>query len=90
MRLDDKTREEAAAWFSALRRGPMPIEERAAFDAWRADPVHQAALNHMHELWGEVSAIKELGVTVPPARPAVRRFATPSGSALALLVAGIG
>ena len=75
MRLDEQTREEAAAWFSALRRGPMSIDERAAFDAWRADPVHQAALNHMHELWGEVSAIKELGVTVPPARPVVRRFA---------------
>jgi transmembrane sensor len=90
MKLDDKTREEAAAWFSALRRGPMSIEEREAFDGWRADPFNQAALNHMHELWGEVSAIKELGVTAPQPVSRARRIAGAS-SALALLVAfGVG
>ena len=35
----------------------MPLEERQAFDAWRADPLHQAALNRMHEVWGELAAV---------------------------------
>jgi transmembrane sensor len=87
MKLDDTTREEAAAWFAALRRGPMSLEERAAFDAWRADPRNQAALHGMHELWGEVSAIKELGVGVPsPAAARWRRLA--AGLAVAVALGG--
>lgn len=88
MKLDDITREEAAAWFAALRRGPMPVEERAAFDAWRADPRKQAALDSLHELWGEVSAIRELGVTAPRPRPAFARLA--AGVAAAVVLAGGG
>lgn len=90
MKLDDKTRDEAAAWFSALRRGPMSIEEREAFDAWRADPVHQAALNHMHELWGEVSAIKELGVAVPEPRSRLQRFAGVAAAVLLIVGGAVG
>lgn len=38
----------------------MSLEERQAFDVWRADPVHQAALNYMHEVWGELAAVGEV------------------------------
>ena len=84
MKLDDTTREEAAAWFAALRRGPMSLDERASFDAWRADPRNQTALNGMHELWGEVSAIKELGVRAPSPPSRLRRLAAGLGIALVL------
>lgn len=65
MILDDDIHEEAARWFAAQRRGPMSLEERQAFDAWRADPLHQAALNRMHEVWGELAAV---GRVIPRAR----------------------
>lgn len=67
---DDDIEHEAAQWFAAQRRGPMALEERQAFDEWRADPVHQTALNRMHEVWGEVSTVGEMGVT--PRRRAAR------------------
>ena len=38
MRLSTDRREAAAAWFAAQRRAVMSVEERAAFDDWRADP----------------------------------------------------
>lgn len=91
MRVDEGTRDEAAAWFAALRRGPMTLDERAAFDAWRSDPKNQAALAGMHELWGEMSALRDLGVAAPrPARP-VRRWAAIAASVAVLAgVAGVG
>jgi transmembrane sensor len=86
MIVDDRTREEAAEWFAVLRRGPMSVEERTAFDAWRADPDNQRALDRMHELWGELSALDQpaLGLR-QPARP--RRLAA-IAAASALIVAG--
>jgi transmembrane sensor len=89
MMLEEKTREEAASWFAAMRRGPMSLEERDAFDRWRAHPVHQAALSHMHELWGEVSAIKELGVVAPRPGVRVRRLAAAFAAGLVLAGAGV-
>lgn len=68
MKLTEQTRQEAARWFAAQRRGPMAVEERQAFDHWRADPINQAALNSMHEVWGEVAGIGQLGVEVPRRR----------------------
>ena len=88
MKLDETTREEAATWFAALRRGPMAVEERQAFDAWRADPRKQAALDGMHELWGEVSAVRELGVAAPAPRPSLGRMAA-GIAAGAVLTAGV-
>ncbi|MBQ1542231.1 hypothetical protein C5708_11395 [Caulobacter sp. CCUG 60055] len=70
MRLSTDRREAAAAWFAAQRRAVMSVEERAAFDDWRADPQNLAALNAMHELWGEMAAIKAAG---PQLRASVRR-----------------
>jgi transmembrane sensor len=82
MKFSDQVRNEAASWFAAVRRGPMTIEERQAFDEWRADPIHQAALNSMHELWGEMSGLEQLGVELPSIRqPRTRWFAAAAGIA---------
>lgn len=70
MIVQDDIEQAAARWFAAQRRGLMSLDERQDFDAWRADPVHQAALNRMHEVWGEISAVGEMGVT--PRRRVVR------------------
>ncbi|WP_312218466.1 FecR domain-containing protein [Brevundimonas sp.] len=83
--MDDDIHEEAARWFAAQRRGPMSLEERQAFDAWRADPLHQAALNRMHEVWGELAAV---GRVIPRARQRTilrRRTAFAAVMALGLL-----
>lgn len=58
MKLSVERREAAAAWFAVQRRAVMSIEEREAFDGWRVDPQNLAALNAMHELWGEMAALK--------------------------------
>lgn len=55
-----RRREEAIAWFSARRAGVMSVDQEQAYDAWRADPQNQAALDAIHEKWGELSALKEL------------------------------
>jgi transmembrane sensor len=65
-KVDDIRREEAAAWFSAQRRGAMSFEERARFDEWCTDRQNQAALDAIHELWDELSALKT--ATAPPSR----------------------
>jgi transmembrane sensor len=85
MKLDEQTREEASRWFAALRRGPMSLDERQAFDKWRTDPLHQAALNSMHELWGEAAGIGQFGVKIP------RRISWPrSAAAAAGIIAVLG
>lgn len=94
MKLDETRREEAAAWFAALRRGAITAEERQAFDAWRADPVNQAALHHMHELWGETAALKSLGNNIRRSEPKAarprRRQRAMAAAVACLLVAGAG
>lgn len=89
MMLDEQTRQEAAQWFAALRRGPMSLDEREAFDAWRADPVHQAALNSMHEVWGEVANIGQFGVEVPRRKVWQRTAAMAVGAVAVLASAGL-
>lgn len=71
MILSDEIQQEAAQWFAAQRRGPMSLEERQAFDAWRSHPLHQAALNRMHEVWGELSTVGEM-VPAPRRRAPVQ------------------
>lgn len=78
--------DEAAAWFAALRGGPMSLERRTAFDAWRADPRNQAALDAMHELWGETAILK-----AAPRSAGKRRMLRPLialAASLGLLAAG--
>lgn len=78
--------EQAAAWFAAQRAGAMLIEQREEFDLWRADPRNQAALDRMHELWGELAVLKLSGPAPRKALPFPRRAI----AAAALLVAVIG
>lgn len=84
MKFDDEVRDQAATWFAALRRGPMEVGERQAFDAWREDPVHQAALNSMHELWGELAAARPVFERTEEA-PEPRRRWIPAAAAAALV-----
>lgn len=63
----------------------MSLDERQAFDAWRSHPLHQAALNRMHEVWGELSTVGEMV-------PAPRRRAPVGGrwaAVAAVLVVGL-
>ncbi len=63
----------------------MSLEERQAFDVWRSHPLHQAALNRMHEVWGELSTVGEMV-------PAPRRSASVRGrraAIAAVLVLGL-
>ncbi len=78
--------EQAAAWFAAQRAGAMLVEQREAFDLWRADPRNQAALDRMHELWGELAVLKLGGPAPRKALPFPRR----AMAAAAVLVAVIG
>ncbi|SEH12626.1 FecR family protein [Sphingopyxis sp. YR583] len=89
MKFNDDVREEAANWFAALRRGPMTVEERTDYDEWRQSPVNQAALNSMHELWGELAALNPEAVKPQrsPAR-ASRRWLPVAASVALMLGAG--
>lgn len=61
----------------------MSLDERQAFDAWRTDPLHQAALNRMHEVWGELAAVGSVAPRTDH-RPIRRRTAI-----AAVLVLGV-
>lgn len=75
MRSSMERREAAAAWFAAQRRTLMSVDEKTAFDEWRADPENLAALNAMHELWGEMAALKDVRPALRVSRPPWRRHA---------------
>ncbi|WP_332767742.1 FecR family protein [Phenylobacterium sp.] len=82
-------REAAAAWFAVQRRAVMSIEEREAFDAWRADPQNLAALNAMHELWGEMAALKAVQPVLRTPSLQRRRIAVGATGGIAVAVAGL-
>lgn len=84
MKFSKERREQAAAWFAAQRRAVMSVEERAAFDAWRADAQNLAALNAMHELWGEMAALK--GAQPALQMPSSRNRRTALGAVAATVV----
>jgi len=88
MFLNDDIHEEAARWFAAQRRGPMSLDERQAFDAWRTDPLHQAALNRMHEVWGELAAVGSVASRTDH-RPIRRHRRTAIAAVLVLGVTGL-
>jgi transmembrane sensor len=67
----------------------MSVEERAAFDAWRADPQNLAALNAMHAFWGEMSALKGADSSVKSSSTPSRRLAIGGAVAACLLVGGL-
>lgn len=77
--------DQAAAWFAAERAGVMLVEQRAEFDAWRADPRNQSALNAMYELWGDLAVLKAAN---PAAPKKVERPYAAIAAALLLVVVG--
>ena len=53
-------RKVARDWIVRLADAPAP-EDRAAFTRWvLADPRHQAAYDHVRELWQDVAALKDM------------------------------
>jgi transmembrane sensor len=67
----------------------MLVEQRAEFDAWRADPRNQAALDAMYELWEDLAVLKGAAPSAPPAlAPAStgRRYLVPIIAAAASLL----
>jgi transmembrane sensor len=87
---DERAREEAGQWFAIMRRGATTLEERKAFDRWRADATNQRALDAMHELWGELAVLKTQAVQ-PVARPVPsRRAFMVAASAAAMVAVGTG
>lgn len=83
---DERAREEAGQWFAIMRRGATTLEERKAFDRWRADATNQRALDAMHELWGELAVLKTRAVA-PVARSAPSRRAFMIAASTAAMVA---
>ncbi len=75
--------DQAANWFAAERAGVMLVEQRAEFDAWKADPRNMAALEAMRELWNDLSVLK--GRDPAPAKKPASRF-VPLAAAVAFFV----
>ena len=75
---DERVPEEAAQWFAIMRRGATTLEERRAFDRWRADAVNQRALDSMHELWGELAVLRSRPAPIRRHRPDRRAHADPA------------
>lgn len=87
--------DQAAAWFAAERAGVMLVEQRQEFDAWRADPRNQAALDAMRELWDDLAILK--GTPLKESKPAPRpsrvgppRFAVAAALMLAVVAVAAG
>jgi ferric-dicitrate binding protein FerR (iron transport regulator) len=80
---DDFSRDTAAArWFAASRRGVMSIEERAAYEAWRADARNAQAMAAMGRRWDMLQGLEEEFGAIPA--PAAKR-----GPARPVLVAAV-
>jgi len=77
--------DEAARWFAAERAGAMLVGQRQEFDAWRADPRNQAALDAMRELWDDLAVLK---ASTPAARKPARRGLVRLAAAAAFVVLG--
>jgi transmembrane sensor len=89
--LDQLSIDEAAAlWFSKRRRGVMALEERAAFEAWRREPVNAAALAQLERIW---ELLEGTGVAAPPTRDLIPAQRIARSALLAVMCAvfiGIG
>jgi transmembrane sensor len=51
--------EEAARWFARRRRGVMAVEERAEYEAWRADPRNAAAMDELEHTWALMDLVRD-------------------------------
>jgi transmembrane sensor len=88
MKLSSDRQAAAADWFAKQRRVVMSIEERAEFDAWCADPENLIALNAMHELWGEMAALKGVRPALKVHMPRRRAIGAVAAS-VAVVVTGL-
>ncbi|MDP3737529.1 MAG: FecR domain-containing protein [Hyphomonadaceae bacterium] len=79
--------DQAAKWFAAERAGVMLVEQRAEFDAWKADPRNMAALDAMRELWDDLAVLK--GSEPTPAKKPRSLFLPAAAAVAALLIGGI-
>lgn len=95
-----QTPEEAATYWVARRRlGLMSAADRAAFEAWRADPDNAAALAEIDDMveevgaiaaFSEVRAMREAALAAaPPKRPRWRALGAVAASLVALVLSGI-
>jgi len=78
--------DQAARWFAAERAGVMLVEQRAEFEAWKADPRNLQALNAMRELWDDLAVLK--GREPAPSKRPLSRF-LPFAAAAVVLVIGV-
>lgn len=86
--------EEAAIWFTRLRRGGGSPGEQAAFQAWlRADPRHGEAFRAVGGLWGALDQCEAaLAANLPAAAPSLGRrslWKPVAATALAASAAGL-
>ena len=50
--------QQAAQWFSTLRRGVMTREECLEYDCWRQDPDNAAAMSALRGLWDGLEPLR--------------------------------
>lgn len=79
--------DQAANWFAAERAGVMLVEQRAEFEAWKADPRNMAALDAMRELWDDLAVLK--GRDPTPAKRPMSRFLPVAAAMVVLAIGGI-
>ena len=48
----DQIEQEAAEWFARLNRLSISTQALEEFQAWRQDPLHDAAYERIEALWG--------------------------------------
>ena len=54
----DRARQEAARWFTRLRRRAVTTQEIRDFRAWRQDPQNRAALARVEDLWDRTGRLQ--------------------------------
>ncbi len=87
--------EEALRWIARLTSGEASEQERLAFDAWRADPMHAALYAELEDIWADLGTALVPPDNVVPLRPRKPRLqvwngrvAAAAAACLALVVAG--
>lgn len=79
--------DQAANWFAAERAGVMLVEQRAEFEAWKADPRNMAALDAMRELWDDLAVLK--GKDPALAKRPLSRFLPLAAAMVVLVIVGL-
>ncbi len=78
MRPDETLIDEAAQWMALLQSGDVSLQERAAFDAWRAaDPRHQQIIEQMG---GGLNLLRQSNLRGLPRESVLHSLNAPSSS----------